>query len=33
MHQDALSERFCGEGIPYWAVDTKSSLEYVFAFM
>jgi hypothetical protein len=29
MHQDALSERFCGEGIPYWAVDTKSSLDRI----
>lgn len=22
MHQDALSEHFCGEGVPDWAVDT-----------
>ena len=21
-HQDVLSEKFCGEGIPDWAVDT-----------
>ena len=21
MHQDVLSEKFCGEGIPDWAVD------------
>ena len=24
MHQDALSDKFCGEGIPDWAVDTGS---------
>ena len=24
MHQDVLSAKFCGEGIPDWAVDTGS---------
>ncbi len=24
MHQDILSEKFCGEGIPDWAVDVGS---------
>ncbi len=24
MHQDLLSEKFCGEGIPSWAVDLTS---------
>eukprot|EP01034_Spumella_vulgaris_P045397 gene45397-56547_t len=24
MHQDLLSEKFCGEGIPSWAVNTAS---------
>ena len=26
MHQDVLSDKFCGEGIPDWAVDTGSQL-------
>lgn len=26
MHQDILSEKFCGEGIPDWAVDTGSKM-------
>ena len=26
MHQDVLSDKFCGEGIPDWAVDTGSEL-------
>jgi endoglycosylceramidase len=25
MHQDLLSDKFCGEGIPDWAVDTGSA--------
>ncbi|KAI9325712.1 glycoside hydrolase superfamily [Zopfochytrium polystomum] len=29
MHQDSLSERFCGEGIPLWAVDISSRLDRV----
>ena len=24
MHQDDLSDKLCGEGIPDWAVDTGS---------
>ena len=28
MHQDGLSERFCGEGIPMWAGKT-----YFFLFL
>ena len=24
MHQDVLSHKFCGEGVPDWAVDTGS---------
>jgi hypothetical protein len=24
MHQDVLSEKFCGEGAPYWATETNS---------
>lgn len=27
MHQDGLSEKFCGEGIPLWAVDTDTPLD------
>ncbi|KAJ3207915.1 hypothetical protein HDU67_007131 [Dinochytrium kinnereticum] len=27
FHQDSLSERFCGEGIPHWAVDISSPLD------
>ena len=26
MHQDVLSPKFCGEGVPDWAVDTGSKL-------
>jgi endoglycosylceramidase len=29
MHQDALSERFCGEGAPLWAIDISSPLDRV----
>ncbi|KAJ3114451.1 hypothetical protein HDU96_002071 [Phlyctochytrium bullatum] len=27
FHQDSLSERFCGEGVPLWAVDISSPLD------
>ena len=29
MHQDVLSDMFCGEGIPDWAVDTGSKKEHL----
>ncbi|KAJ1556575.1 hypothetical protein HK405_002490, partial [Cladochytrium tenue] len=29
MHQDSLSERFCGEGIPLWAADPSSPLDRI----
>ncbi|KAJ3326551.1 hypothetical protein HDU76_012826, partial [Blyttiomyces sp. JEL0837] len=29
MHQDSFSERFCGEGVPLWAVDITSPLDRV----
>lgn len=30
MHQDVLSEEFCGEGIPRWAVRTQSKGRHAF---
>ena len=30
MHQDVLSESFCGEGIPNWAVRTRSTGKHAF---
>lgn len=32
MHQDVLSECFCGEGIPKWLVQTKDSRKFPFPF-
>eukprot|EP00935_MAST-01C_sp_MAST-1C-sp1_P001139 g1139.t1 len=28
MHQDSLSERFCGEGVPLWAAQVTSKLAF-----
>jgi len=28
MHQDVLSEHFCGDGIPVWAVDSDNSWDF-----
>ena len=28
-HQDVLSEKFCGEGIPDWAVDSGCKTPYI----
>lgn len=30
-HQDVLSQKFCGEGIPDWAVDTGCKTIVLFA--
>ncbi|XP_064403689.1 endoglycoceramidase-like [Halichondria panicea] len=30
MHQDVLSEKFCGEGIPDWAVDVGNAKDFPF---
>ena len=32
MHQDLLSEQFCGEGAPDWAVDPGDAVEFPFPF-
>lgn len=29
MHQDILSAKFCGEGIPDWAVQTKMPFHFL----
>ena len=30
MHQDALSARMCGEGLPDWAIRTGSGFHFFF---
>ncbi|KAJ3408031.1 hypothetical protein HDV05_005159 [Chytridiales sp. JEL 0842] len=32
MHQDALSEKFCGEGVPLWAAQPADSLFNLWGF-
>jgi len=32
MHQDVLSEQFCGEGIPQWAVSEDGEKQFFGAF-
>lgn len=30
MHQDVISEKTCGEGVPLWAAQTDTSAKYSF---
>ncbi|KAI6660971.1 EGCase [Oopsacas minuta] len=32
MHQDVLSEKFCGEGAPSWAINTGNASKFPFPF-
>ena len=30
MHQDVLSEKFCGEGIPLWAAQSTAKFKFPY---